>query len=223
VPAIIGRKLGMTQIFGEDGSRVPLTVIEAGPCPVTQVKTVESDGYDAVQLGFGAAKPKALNGPELGHLKKAGAAPVRHLHEFSPEELGAEVAVGDVVTVEPFEPGQMVRVTGTSKGKGYAGTIKRHNMSSQRASHGNSRSHNVPGSIGMAQDPGRVFPGKRMTGHLGDDTVTTQNLEVFRIDDARQLILIKGAVPGSKGGFVTVRPAVKAKRAGAAVTPKGAK
>ena len=151
MPAIIGRKLGMTQIFGEDGARVPLTVIEAGPCPVTQVKTAEADGYDAVQR-FGAAKPKSLNGPELGHLKVAGAPPVRHLHEFSPEELGAEVSVGDVVTVAPFEPGQIVRVTGTSKGKGYAGTIKRHHFSSGPKSHG---SHNIrqPGSIGAAAYP----------------------------------------------------------------------
>jgi large subunit ribosomal protein L3 len=166
VPAIIGRKLGMTQIFGEDGARVPLTVIEAGPCPVTQVKTVESDGYEAVQLGFGAAKPKALNGPELGHLKKAGAPPVRHLHEFAPDELGAEVSVGDVVTVEPFEPGQMVRVTGTSKGKGFAGTIKRHNFHAGPKSHG---SHNVraPGSIGASATPSRFFKGIKGPGRMG--------------------------------------------------------
>lgn len=209
--AIIGRKLGMTQIFTEDGARVAVTVIEAGPCPVTQVKTTETDGYEAVQLGFGATRPKLLNKPELGHLRKADAAPVKHLHEFKTADLREGLAQGDVVTVEDFKSGDVVSVTGTSKGKGYAGTIKRHNFSSQRASHGNSRSHNVPGSISMAQDPGRVFPGKKMTGHMGDETVTTQNLDVIRIDEARQLLLIKGAVPGSRGGFVTVSPAVKAK------------
>jgi large subunit ribosomal protein L3 len=205
VPAIIGRKLGMTQIFGEDGSRVPLTVIEAGPCPVTQVKTVESDGYDAVQLGFGAAKPKAVNGPELGHLKKAGAPPVRHLHEFSPEELGAEVAVGDVVTVEPFEPGQVVRVTGTSKGKGYAGTIKRHRFRSGPKSHG---SHNIrqPGSIGAAAYPARVFKGMRMSGHMGARQVTQRGLQVIDRDAQRNLLLVRGAVPGAVNGIVIVRP-----------------
>ena len=205
MPAIIGRKLGMTQIFGEDGARVPLTVIEAGPCPVTQVKTVESDGYEAVQLGFGAAKPKRLNGPELGHLKKAGAPPVRHLHEFSPEELGGEVAVGDVVTVEPFEPGQMVRVTGTSKGKGYAGTIKRHNFKRGPKSHG---SHNIrqPGSIGAAAYPARVFKGMRMSGHMGARQVTQRGLQIIDRDPQRNLLLVRGAVPGGIDGIVIVRP-----------------
>ena len=203
--AIIGRKVGMTQIFGEDGARVPLTVIEAGPCPVTQVKTVETDGYDAVQLGFGTAKPKALNGPELGHLKKAGAPPVRHLHEFAPEELDGELAPGDVVTVEHFEPGQMVRVTGTSKGKGYAGTIKRHNFASGPKSHG---SHNIrqPGSIGAAAYPARVFKGVRMSGHMGARTVTQRGLQVVNRDPERNLLLVRGAVPGGVNGIVIVRP-----------------
>jgi large subunit ribosomal protein L3 len=193
VPAIIGRKVGMTQIFGEDGSRVPLTVIEAGPCPVTQVKTAAGDGYDA------------LNKPELGHLKKAGAPPVRHLHEFSPEELGAEVAVGDVVTVEPFEPGQMVRITGTSKGKGYAGTIKRHNFKRGPKSHG---SHNIrqPGSIGAAAYPARVFKGLRMSGHMGARTVTQRGLQVIDRDPERNLLVVRGAVPGGVDGIVIVRP-----------------
>ena len=205
MPAIIGREIGMTQIFGEDGARVPLTVIEAGPCHVTQVKTVDTDGYDAVQLGFGTTKPKSLTKPELGHLKKASAPPVRHLVEFSPEELGAEVAVGDIVTVEPFEPGQMVRVTGTSKGKGYAGTIKRHNFSRGPVSHG---SHNVraPGSIGAAAYPARVFKGLRMSGHMGDETVTQRGLQIVDRDPDRNLLLVRGAVPGGVNGIVIVRP-----------------
>lgn len=205
MPAIIGRKVGMTQIFGEDGARVPLTVIEAGPCHVTQVKTQETDGYDAVQLGFGAGKPKHLTKGQLGHLKKASAPPLRHLHEFSPEELGAEVAVGDVLTVAPFEPGQMVRVTGTSKGKGYAGTIKRHNFKRGPKSHG---SHNIrgPGSIGAAAYPARVFKGIRMSGHMGAETVTQRGLQVVDCDPERNLLLVRGAVPGGVNGIVIVRP-----------------
>jgi large subunit ribosomal protein L3 len=205
MPAIIGRKVGMTQIFGEDGARVPLTVIEAGPCHVTQVKTKDTDGYDAVQLGFGAVKPKRMTKGELGHLKKASAPPVRHLVEFSPEELGADVAVGDIVTVEPFEPGQMVRVTGTSKGKGYAGTIKRHNFSRGPVSH---CSHNVraPGSIGAAAYPARVFKGLRMSGHMGDETVTQRGLQIVDRDPDRNLLLVRGAVPGGVNGIVIVRP-----------------
>jgi large subunit ribosomal protein L3 len=172
---------------------------------VTQVKTQETDGYDAVQLGFGSAKPKALNGPELGHLKKAGAPPVRHLHEFSPEELGGELSVGDVVTVEPFEPGQMVRVTGTSKGKGYAGTIKRHNFKRGPKSHG---SHNIrqPGSIGAAAYPARVFKGIRMSGHMGARQVTQRGLQIVDRDPERNLLLVRGAVPGGVNGIVIVRP-----------------
>lgn len=205
MPAIIGRKVGMTQIFGEDGARVPLTVIEAGPCHVTQVKTQETDGYDAVQLGFGAGKPKHLTKGQLGHLKKASAPPLRHLHEFSPEDLGAELSVGDVVTVAPFEPGQMVRVTGTSKGKGYAGTIKRHNFKRGPVSHG---SHNVraPGSIGAAAYPARVFKGIRMSGHMGAETVTQRGLQVVDCDPERNLLLVRGAVPGGVNGIVIVRP-----------------
>jgi large subunit ribosomal protein L3 len=205
VAAIIGRKVGMTQIFGEDGARVPLTVIEAGPCHVTQVKTRESDGYDAVQLGFGAGKPKHLTKGQLGHLKKAGAPALRHLHEFAPDELGSEVAVGDVVTVEPFEPGQMVRVTGTSKGKGYAGTIKRHHFKRGPKSHG---SHNIrqPGSIGAAAYPARVFKGLRMSGHMGAETVTQRGLQIVDRDPERNLLLVRGAVPGGVNGIVIVRP-----------------
>ena len=205
MPAIIGRKAGMTQIFSEDGQRVPLTVIEAGPCPVTQVKTVATDGYDAVQLGFGSAKPKNLTSPERGHLKKAGAPPLRHLREFSRDELGdAELAVGDVVTVESFEPGQMVRVTGTSKGKGYAGTIKRHNFKRGPVTHG---SHNVraPGSIGAAAYPARVFKGLRGPGQMGNKRVTQRGLQVVRVDAANNLLMVRGSVPGPRNGVVEVR------------------
>jgi len=203
--AIIGRKLGMTQVFGEDGSRVPLTVVEAGPCPVTQVKTAENDGYEAVQLGFGAARPKRLNRPRLGHLEKAGAPPLRHLHEFSPHEVGDGLQAGDVVTVEGFEPGHVVRVTGTSKGKGYAGTIKRHNFSRGPVSHG---SHNVrqPGSIGAAADPARVFKGTRMSGRMGGVQVTQVGVQVVDRDPARNLLLLAGSVPGGVNGIVIVRP-----------------
>lgn len=204
--AILGRKAGMTQYFSEDGVRVPLTVIEAGPCPVTQVKTVERDHYAAVQLGFGAVRPKRLTSPERGHLRKAKAPPVRHLHEFAPEELGdTPLEVGDTVTVAGFEPGQRVRVTGTSKGKGYAGTIKRHRFHRGPVTHG---SHNIrqPGSIGAAAYPARVFKGTRMSGRLGGVQVTQRGLQVVDADPARNLLLIKGAVPGAVGGLVVVRP-----------------
>jgi len=209
VAAIIGRKVGMTQIFAEDGARVPLTVIEAGPCPVVQVKTDERDGYAAVQLGFGAAKDKHINKPEQGHLEKAGAPLMRHLHEFSPDELGLEegeeLAEGQVVTVDSFVPGSYVKVTGTSKGKGYAGTIKRHNFASGPKSHG---SHNVrrPGSIGAAAYPARVFKGMRMAGHMGARQVTQRGLQVVDRDPERNILLVKGAVPGAVGSIVYVRP-----------------
>ena len=204
--AIIGRTEGMTQIFAEDGARIPLTVIEAGPCPVVQVKTEERDGYSAVQLGFGAAKPKHINKPEQGHLKKAGSPLMRHLHEFSTDEVGAvELAEGEMVTVESFVPGSYVKVTGTSKGKGYAGTIKRHNFKSGPKSHG---SHNVrgPGSIGAAAYPARVFKGIRMAGHMGARQVTQRGLQIVDRDVQRNLLLIKGAVPGAVGSIVWVRP-----------------
>ncbi len=204
--AIIGRKVGMTQIFAEDGARIPLTVIEAGPCPVVQVKTDERDGYQAAQLGFGASKAKHINKPEQGHLKKGGAPLVRHLHEFSLDELGAEeLNEGDVVTVESFVPGSYVRVTGTSKGKGFAGTIKRHNFKRGPKSHG---SHNVrgPGSIGAAAYPARVFKGIRMAGHMGARQVTQRGLQIVDRDVERNLLLVKGAVPGAVGSIVWVRP-----------------
>lgn len=204
--AIIGRKLGMTQVFAEDGARVTLTVIEAGPCPVTQVKTPETDGYSAVQLGFGQTKPKQLNRPELGHLKKAGAPPLKHLHEFAPGEVGEDLSLGDIVTVSNFTSGEMVRVTGISKGKGYQGTIKRHNFKRGPKSHG---SHNIrqPGSIGAAAYPARVFKGIRMSGHMGARQITQRGIQIVGADAERNLLLVKGSVPGGKNGIVIVRPA----------------
>ena len=206
MPAIIGRKLGMTQVFAEDGARVTLTVIEAGPCPVTQVKTKETDGYAAVQLGFGDVRPKLLNKPELGHLRKAKAPPVRHLHEFSPAEVGEGLAVGDVVTVSDFAPGEVIKVTGTSKGKGFAGTIKRHNFASGPKAHG---SHNIrqPGSIGASAYPSHVFKGVRMAGHMGAKRVTQRGLQVVGADPDRNILLVNGPVPGARNGIVIVRPA----------------
>jgi large subunit ribosomal protein L3 len=211
---LIGRKVGMTRIFTEEGASIPVTVLEVVPNRVTQIKTVESDGYTGLQVAYGERRASRINKALTGHYAKAGVAAGAGIKEFnvSADVLGS-YQVGGNVTVEIFSAGQMVDVTGTSIGKGFAGAIKRHNFSSNRASHGNSRSHNVPGSIGMAQDPGRVFPGKRMPGHLGDVKVTTQNLEVVRVDVERNLLLIKGAIPGSKGGDVVVRPAVKAKGA----------
>jgi large subunit ribosomal protein L3 len=212
IKGILGAKLGMTQVFDENNRVVPVTVVKAGPCVVTGIRTQETDGYDAVQVAFGKRRASRVTKPMAGHYAKAGVEAGEILREFRVStEVAAKFAPGAVIPVtELFQPGQKVDVQGTSIGKGYAGTIKRHNFGSQRASHGNSRSHNVPGSISMAQDPGRVFPGKRMTGHMGDETVTVQNLDVVRVDAERQLLLIKGAVPGAKGGFVTVRPAVKA-------------
>jgi large subunit ribosomal protein L3 len=209
---LLGRKVGMMRIFTDDGDAVPVTVLDVSNNRVTQVKSVETDGYVAVQVAFGSRKASRITKPEAGHLAKAGADGAELLREFRvPADVAAELKPGATIAASLFQVGQQVDIQGTSIGKGFAGTIKRHNFGSQRASHGNSRSHNVPGSISMAQDPGRVFPGKKMSGHLGDDTVTTQNLDVVRIDEARQLLLVKGAVPGAKGGFVTVRPAVKVK------------
>jgi len=208
---LIGRKVGMTRIFTEDGESVPVTVLEVVPNRVTQIKTLQSDGYNGLQVAHGERRASRVNRALAGHYAKAGVAAGSGIKEFSvADDVLANYSVGGQVTVEIFQPGQLVDVTGTSLGKGYAGAIKRHNFSSNRASHGNSRSHNVPGSIGMAQDPGRVFPGKRMPGHLGSVKTTVQNLQIIRVDAERNLLLIKGAVPGSKGGDVVVRPAVKA-------------
>ena len=207
--ALIGRKVGMTRVFTEDGTSIPVTVLEVLPNRVTQIKTIASDGYTSLQLAYGATKATKLDKALTGHYAKAGVTAGTGLHETAiKEEDVANFPLGTNITVENFKEGQLVDVTGTSIGKGYAGVIKRHHFRSNRASHGNSRSHNVPGSIGMAQDPGRVFPGKRMSGHLGAVRVTTQNLEIVRVDTTKNLILIRGAVPGSKGGDVLVRAAV---------------
>ena len=209
---LIGRKVGMTRVFTDDGASIPVTVLEVIPNRVTQIKTVATDGYTSLQVAHGTRRASRVTKAITGHFAKAGVAAGSGIKEFTvTADVLAGYQVGGNVTVEIFTPGQLVDVTGSSIGKGFAGAIKRHHFKSNRASHGNSKSHNVPGSIGMAQDPGRVFPGKRMPGHLGDVTVTTQNLEVVRVDVERNLILIKGAIPGSKGGDVVVRPAIKAK------------
>jgi large subunit ribosomal protein L3 len=209
---LVGRKVGMMRIFTDDGDSIPVTVLDVSNNRVTQIKTPDTDGYTAVQVAFGTRRASRVNKAAAGHFAKAGVEAGTVLKEFVIDAAkAAELKAGDVIPVSLFEAGQKVDVQGVSIGKGYAGTIKRHNFASGRASHGNSRSHNVPGSIGMAQDPGRVFPGKRMTGHMGDDTCTVQNLEIARVDAERQLLLVKGAVPGSKNGQVIVSHAVKVK------------
>jgi large subunit ribosomal protein L3 len=220
---LLGRKVGMMRVFTDDGDSIPVTVVDVSNNRVSQVKSVENDGYVALQVTFGQRRASRVTKPIAGHLAKAGVQAGEIIQEFRVDATVAGAhAAGSVIAAQAvFAVGQQVDVQGTSIGKGFTGTIKRHNMRSQRASHGNSRSHNVPGSIGMAQDPGRVFPGKRMSGHLGDVTKTVQNLDVIRIDEARQLLLIKGAVPGAKGGFLTVSPAVKTRPIPAA--QKGAK
>lgn len=205
--AMVARKCGMTRIFTEAGESVPVTVLEVLPNRVTAIKTEESDGYNAVQVTTGTKKTSRLNKAEEGLFKKAGVAPGRGLWEIGTAE---GIEVGSELTVTQFEENSLVDVVGTSIGKGFAGTIKRHNFRGQRQTHGNSLSHRVPGSIGQNQTPGRVFPGKKMAGHMGDARVTTQNLRVVKVDAERNLLLVKGAVPGSKGGDVIVRPAVKA-------------
>jgi len=204
--AIIGKKVGMTQVFREDGTRVPVTVIEAGPCPVTAVRDSKRDGYAAVQLGFDEVAERKLSKGELGHLKKAGASPLRTLVEFRDEDLSSEDGpkVGDVATVEQFEPGQRVKVAGVAIGKGFQGSIKRHNFSRGPVTHG---SHNVraPGSIGASADPARVFKGMKMPGRMGGKRITQRRLEVVEIDAERNLLLVRGAVPGSRNTTVEVR------------------
>jgi len=201
MPGILAKKLGMTQLFGEDGRVERVTVLEAGPCPVTGVRTDERDGYVAVQLAFGATKEKQLSKPELGHLRKADAAPHRHLVEFRDE---AGWTIGDTVTVEAFEPGQKVKVAGTSKGKGFQGTIKRHGFASGPKSHG---SHNVraPGSIGASAWPARVMKGIRGPGQMGNKRITQKGLTIVRLDPRDNLMLVRGSVPGPRNGFVEVR------------------
>ncbi len=207
---LVGRKVGMTRIFTADGDAVPVTVLDVSNNRVTQIKSPDSDGYAAIQVAFGTRRASRVSKPLAGHLSKAGVEAGSVLKEFrvAPDQLGS-FQVGGKLGADLFKEGQKVDVQGTSIGKGFAGTIKRHHFSSNRASHGNSRSHNVPGSIGMAQDPGRVFPGKRMTGHLGAVTRTTQNLTVARVDVERGLILVKGAVPGSDNGQIVITPAAK--------------
>jgi large subunit ribosomal protein L3 len=200
--AILAKKLGMTQVFQDDGSVARVTVLEAGPCPVTAVRTAERDGYDAVQLAFGQTKEKHLSKPELGHLKKADAAPMRHLVEFRGE--AADLQLGQSVTVESFAAGDHVKIAGVSKGKGFQGTIKRHNFKSGPKSHG---SHNVraPGSIGASADPARVFKGIRGPGQMGNKRVTQPGLEIVAVDPQKNLMLVRGSVPGPRGGVVEVR------------------
>jgi large subunit ribosomal protein L3 len=209
-PGLIGRKVGMTRVFADDGSAIPVTVLDVGNNRVTQVKTPDSDGYAAVQVTFGTRRASRVGKPVAGHLAKAGVTAGEMLREFpvSADEI-AKYKPGDVVGVDTFEVGQLVDVTGTTKGRGFSGVIVRHNFSSNRASHGNSRSHNTPGSISMAQDPGRVFPGKRMAGQYGNVTRTVQTLPVVRVDKERGLLLVKGCVPGADGGQVIVRVAAK--------------
>ena len=208
---LVGRKVGMTRIFAEDGRTIPVTVLDVSDNRVSQIKTVETDGYAAVQVAYGKRRASRITKPVAGHLAKAGVEPCRGIQEFrvAAEQAGG-MSAGDAIGADLFQVGQKVDVTGVTIGKGFSGPIKRHNFSSNRASHGNSISHNSPGSIGMAQDPGRVFPGKRMAGQYGNVQRTTQGLEIVRVDVERQLLLVKGAVPGAKGGDVVVRPAVKA-------------
>jgi large subunit ribosomal protein L3 len=207
---LIGRKRGMTRLFTADGESIPVTVIEARPNRVTQVKTDENDGYRAFQVTLGTRRANLLNKPQAGHFTRAGVEAGEGLWEFRiPAGESFDVKNGAEFTVTMFEAGQKVDVTGISKGKGFAGGVKRHNFRTQDATHGNSVSHRAPGSIGQNQTPGRVFKGKRMAGHMGDERVTTQNLEVVRVDAERNLLLIKGSVPGANGGQVTVRPSVK--------------
>jgi large subunit ribosomal protein L3 len=208
---LVGRKVGMTRIFADDGTAIPVTVLDVSDNRITQIKTHAIDGYSAVQVAFGTRRASRVTKAVAGHYAKAGVEAGSVLSEFTvtPEKL-ADMKVGEKVSVEIFAVGQQVDVSGTTKGKGFSGVIKRHHFSSNRASHGNSKSHNVPGSIGMAQDPGRVFPGKRMAGHLGDVKRTQQLLEVARIDVARQLILVKGSIPGATNGTIVLTPATKA-------------
>jgi large subunit ribosomal protein L3 len=210
---LVGRKVGMTRIFTDDGDTIPVTVVDVSNNRVSQVRTPETDGYAAVQVAFGKRRASRVRKPAAGHYAKAGVEAGEVLREFTvaPEQL-AELKAGAALGATLFEVGQYVDVTGVSQGKGFAGVIKRHNFSSNRASHGNSVSHNKPGSIGMAQDPGRVFPGKRMAGHMGAVRRTMQSLQIVRIDAERNLLLIRGAIPGSRGGDVMVRPAIRARR-----------
>ncbi|UNU27165.1 50S ribosomal protein L3 [Microcoleus vaginatus] len=207
---ILGTKLGMTQVFDDQGRAIPVTVIQAGPCTVTQIKTKQTDGYSAVQVGYNEVKPKALNKPELGHLAKSGANPLRHLQEYRlPDTSSFEL--GQQLKADTFTPGQIVDVIGTSIGKGFAGFQKRHNFKRGPMSHG-SKNHREPGSIGPGTTPGRVYPGKRMAGRMGNVQVTVRKLTIIRVDTEQNLLLIKGAVPGKAGALVNVVPEKKVGR-----------
>jgi large subunit ribosomal protein L3 len=205
---ILGRKLGMTQVWDSENRVVPVTVIQAGPCRVVQLKTPERDGYAAVQLAFGSAKPQRLSKPELGHLAKAGVDPTADLAELRVDDLSG-YTVGQVINADVFGPGERVDVTGISKGKGFAGVMKRHNFKGQGASHGNHKKHRAPGSIGACATPARVFKGMKMAGQMGAQKVTTLNLEVVEGDAERGLLLVRGSVPGANGSLILVRNAVK--------------
>lgn len=208
IKGILGTKLGMTQVFDEDNRVIPVTVVEAGPCVVTQIRTVETDGYNAIQIAYGEIDPRKAKKPQVGHAKKAGATPRRHVAEIRMDDVSG-YELGQDVTVDIFEGVNLVDVTGTTKGKGYAGAMKRHGFAGQGAAHGNQAAHRRVGGIGACATPGRVFKGTRMAGRMGQDRVTTQNLKVQRIDAEANLILIKGAIPGNRGGLVTVETAVK--------------
>lgn len=207
--AIIGKKIGMTQIFDEKGKVVPVTVVEAGPCVVTQIKTTENDGYEAVQVGFGDQKPQRVNKPLTGHFKKGDVAPKTTLREFKFDDISA-YNVGDLIKADVFEGGDKIDVTGTSKGKGYQGVIKRWNFSRLKESHGSGPVARHGGSTGQCSSPSRVFPGLKMAGHMGAETVTVQNLSVVKVDVENNLIAVKGAIPGPNGGTVVIRNSVKA-------------
>jgi large subunit ribosomal protein L3 len=208
VKAILGEKMGMTQIFSEDGRAVPVTVIKAGPCVVTQIRTAEKDGYTAVQLGFGEVRERKTRKPAKGHFDKAGVAPTKHLVELRTDDATA-YALGQEIKADVFAPGEFVDVVGVSKGKGFAGNMKRHNFAGMPASHGTERKHRQSGSVGAGTTPGRVTKGKRMPGHLGHERVTVLNLRVVEADPEANLLLIRGALPGNNGGLVMIRTAVK--------------
>ena len=208
--AIIGKKLGMTQLFDEKGNFIPVTVIEAGPCVVVQKKTVENDGYESVQIGYGEVSDKHVNKPMKGHFAKADVAAKRELHEFRLEDCAA-VNVGDLIKADAFETGEKVDVVGTSKGKGFAGTIKRYNNRSLKATHGTGPVGRHAGSMGANSDPSRIMKGKKMPGHMGAERVTIQNLDVVKVDAENNLIFLRGAIPGPKGGIVYITDAVKKK------------
>jgi large subunit ribosomal protein L3 len=208
IRGVLGTKLGMTQVFADDGRMVPVTVVEAGPCVVTAVRTPASDGYSAVQLGFGEIDPRKVTKPRAGHFAKAGVTPRRYLVEVRTDDA-AEYTLGQEVTAETFAAGDLIDVTATSKGKGFAGVMKRHGFKGMSSSHGTKRKHRAPGSIGGCAYPGRVFKGVRMAGRMGGERTTTPNLTLHGVDAGRGLLLIKGAVPGPAGGLVLVRSAVK--------------